>query len=44
MVAPFRSFVRCALLAGLLLLAACGNKGPLVKPGTPSTPASTLSG
>ncbi|HEY6940900.1 LPS translocon maturation chaperone LptM [Dokdonella sp.] len=38
---PIRHLSRAALLLALLLLAACGNKGPLVKPavaaqGTPS--------
>jgi hypothetical protein len=38
---PTRSFLRLALLLAVLLLAACGNKGPLVKPGAPATPAPT---
>lgn len=39
-----RLLARCALLLALLLFAACGNKGPLVKPASPppaTTPAST---
>lgn len=38
-----RASFRFALLLALLCLAACGNKGPLVKPGTPAqgVPAST---
>jgi hypothetical protein len=35
-----RSFLRPALVLAVLLLAACGNKGPLVKPDAPATPAS----
>lgn len=31
-----RASLRFTLLLALLLLAACGNKGPLVKPGSPS--------
>jgi predicted small lipoprotein YifL len=38
---PSRSFLRLVLLLALLLLAACGNKGPLVKSGAPATPAPT---
>jgi predicted small lipoprotein YifL len=37
---PSRSFLRLVLLLALLL-AACGNKGPLVKSGAPATPAPT---
>ncbi|HEU4665248.1 MAG TPA: lipoprotein [Dokdonella sp.] len=40
---PIRHLPRAALLFALLLLASCGNKGPLVKPGTPpqGTPTAT---
>ncbi|WP_395680363.1 LPS translocon maturation chaperone LptM [Dokdonella sp.] len=38
---PSRSFLRLALLLAVLLLAACGNKGPLVKPAAPAAPAPT---
>ena len=34
-----RLLARCALLLALLLFAACGNKGPLVKP--PASPPAT---
>jgi predicted small lipoprotein YifL len=38
-----RASLRFALLLALLLLAACGNKGPLVKPAAPpqDAPATT---
>lgn len=44
MVPSPRSIARGVLLVAVLLLAACGNKGPLVKPSAPSTPASTPAG
>jgi len=34
-----RLLVRCALLLVLLSLAACGNKGPLVRPAPAQPPA-----
>lgn len=39
MAPSFRSIARGLLLFAVLLLAACGNKGALVKPSAPSTPA-----
>lgn len=38
---PSRTLPRLMLLLAVLLLAACGNKGPLVKPAAPATPAPT---
>lgn len=38
---PSRTLPRLMLLVAVLLLAACGNKGPLVKPAAPAMPAPT---